>query len=88
MTSPEPVGCGEILPATSCGSSRVLAQVEILDQHSVKVKERLKADEVVPNLDKVPPWVRWGGAPRVLRGGCAAVCCGQKELMDFPAFQV
>lgn len=30
-----------------------LPQVEILDQHSVKVKERLKADEVVPNLDKV-----------------------------------
>lgn len=59
----------------------MLAQVEILDQHSVKVKERLKADEVVPNLDKVP----WGGAPRVL---CAAVCCGQKKLMDFPAFQV
>ena len=42
----------------------MLAQVEILDQHSVKVKERLKADEVVPNLDKVPPWVPWGGAPR------------------------
>jgi len=28
-------------------------QVEILDQHSVKGPERIKADEVVPNLDKV-----------------------------------
>ena len=32
-----------------------LGQVEILDQHSVKGAERLRADEVVPNLDKVPP---------------------------------
>mmetsp|Transcript_91816 Transcript_91816/g.230680 ORF Transcript_91816/g.230680 Transcript_91816/m.230680 type:complete len:352 (+) Transcript_91816:65-1120(+) len=42
-------------------------QVELLDRHAVKVPERLKADEVVPNLDKVnmgkmeqckrkPPW--------------------------------
>ena len=31
-----------------------LGQVEILDQHSVKGAERLRADEVVPNLDKVP----------------------------------
>jgi len=30
-----------------------IPQVEILDQHSVKVLERIKADEVVPNLDKV-----------------------------------
>jgi len=30
-----------------------LPQVEILDQHSVKGAERLRADEVVPNLDKV-----------------------------------
>jgi len=29
--------------------------VEILDQHSVKGAERLRADEVVPNLDKAPP---------------------------------
>jgi len=28
-------------------------QVEILDQHSVKLPERQKADEVVPNMDKV-----------------------------------
>ncbi|CAK9020767.1 unnamed protein product [Durusdinium trenchii] len=30
-----------------------LPQVEILDQHSVKSAERQRADEVVPNLDKV-----------------------------------
>ena len=34
--------------------SKILGQVEILDQHSVKGAERLRADEVVPNLDKVP----------------------------------
>eukprot|EP00439_Symbiodinium_sp_Y106_P064589 s1897_g10.t1 len=28
-------------------------QVELLDQHTVKLPERLRADEVVPNLDKV-----------------------------------
>ena len=27
-------------------------QVELLDQHTVKLPERLRADEVVPNLDK------------------------------------
>ena len=32
-----------------------IGQVEILDQHSVKGAERLRADEVVPNLDKAPP---------------------------------
>ena len=31
-------------------------QVEVLDQHSVKGAERLKADEVVPNLDKASNW--------------------------------
>ncbi|CAJ1377511.1 unnamed protein product, partial [Effrenium voratum] len=30
-----------------------LPQVEVLDQHSVKHAERVRADEVVPNLDKV-----------------------------------
>lgn len=30
-----------------------IPQVEILDRHTVKVPERIKADEVVPNLDKV-----------------------------------
>jgi hypothetical protein len=30
-----------------------IPQVEILDRHTVKVQERIKADEVVPNLDKV-----------------------------------
>lgn len=30
-----------------------IPQVEILDRHTVKVHERIKADEVVPNLDKV-----------------------------------
>ena len=44
-----------------------VGQVEILDQHSVKVKERLKADEVVPNLDKVP------------RAERLCSCCGEKK---------
>lgn len=30
-----------------------IPQVEILDRHTVKVQERIRADEVVPNLDKV-----------------------------------
>merc|ERR1719401_37805 len=30
-----------------------IPQVEILDRRSVKMEERIKADEVVPNLDKV-----------------------------------
>lgn len=57
-----------------------LGQVEILDQHSVKGAERLRADEVVPNLDKAPP-----GRCRVAHGGCEMILIGMNHSYWYPS---
>lgn len=46
----------------------------------MKGAERLRADEVVPNLDKVPP-----GRCRVAHGGCEMILIGMNRSFWYPS---
>lgn len=75
--------------------SKIIGQVEILDQHSVKGAERLRADEVVPNLDKVPledaGWhmvdVKWYWLGWITASGIQVVSVGYILSHHLPSFR-
>ena len=69
--------------------AKLSREVELLDQHTVKGAERLRADEVVPNLDKANafgesrPGLSWSVAvvPVVrARRRCCLPCNFRSEL--------